>query len=165
MVSQNSVQSNIPRYIDISVQNLNDRTSLGNLYNLFRGCAILGLFIGLLSFAVGMSAAFDDFFILCQLIFVHVFIQLEYNPPSIRIPFSGLHIVQFLEWFPWAGRQSLEQSIIPTNLIQYSPIVFEQYYEDIVFTRAIYQTILYFIVLLIFWSVMHMLLLVWDSKH
>lgn len=58
-----------------------------NLYNLFRGCAILALFIGLGSFLVGMSSAFDDFFILCQVIFVHVFIQLANNPPSIRIPF------------------------------------------------------------------------------
>jgi hypothetical protein len=57
-----------------------------NIKNLFAGCAILALFIGLASFFFGMSAAFDDFFILTQIIFVHVFIQLSYNPPSFRIP-------------------------------------------------------------------------------
>lgn len=96
LVSQITVQSSIPRYIDISEQDLDYRTSLANLYNLFRGCAIIAMFIGMLSFVVNMSAAFDDFFLLCQLIFVHVFIQLDYNPPSIRLPFGGLHIVQFL---------------------------------------------------------------------
>lgn len=85
----------------MNTDDVNDRSSCRNISNLFRGCAILGLFIGMASFLVGMSAAFDDFLLLCQLIFVHVFIQLDYNPPSVRIPFEGLHIVQFLEWLPW----------------------------------------------------------------
>lgn len=80
----------------MNIHDVTDRTSCQNLFNLFRGCAILGLFIGLASFLVGMSAAFDDFLLLCQLVFVHVFIQLDHSPPSVRIPFEGLHIVQFL---------------------------------------------------------------------
>lgn len=85
----------------MNTDDVTNRSSCRNLYNLFRGCAILGLFIGIASFLVGMSAAFDDFLLLCQLVFVHVFIQLDHSPPSVRIPFEGLHIVQFLEWLPW----------------------------------------------------------------
>ena len=100
LISQTVVSTPMTRYVNIDQNSVNDRSSMRNLYNLFRGCAILGLFIGMGSFLFGMSAAFDDFFLLCQLIFVHVFIQLSYNPPSLLIPFSGLHIVQFLEWLP-----------------------------------------------------------------
>lgn len=96
LISQNLVSALLPRYIDMDIDKVKDRSSSRNLYNLFRGCAILALFIGMASFLFGMSSAFDDFLILCQLIFVHVFIQLSYNPPSVRIPFEGLHIVQFL---------------------------------------------------------------------
>ena len=96
LISQVAVNVPMKRYIDIDSGAVSQRSNLRNIFNLFRGAAILGLFIGLGSFLFGMSAAFDDFFILCQVIFVHIFIQLDYNPPSIVIPFSGLHIVQFM---------------------------------------------------------------------
>jgi hypothetical protein len=107
LISQQLVSAVMPRYINMDTDSVDNRSSTRNLYNLFRGCAILALFFGIASFLVGMSSAFDDFFILCQLIFVHVFIQFDYNPPSIIIPFGGLHIVQFLEWLPWSARQSI----------------------------------------------------------
>ncbi len=108
----------------MGLDSVENRASTRNLYNLFRGCAILALFFGIASFLVAMSPAFDDFFLLTQLIFVHVFIQLESSPPSVRIPFEGLHIVQFLEWVPWPIRQSIEKGIIPDDLYQQSPIVY-----------------------------------------
>lgn len=77
----------MPRYIDMNVDDISNRSTLKNLYNLFRGLAILALFIGLVSFLFGLSTAFDDFFFLCQFIFVHIFIQFDFNPPSLRIPF------------------------------------------------------------------------------
>lgn len=93
------------RYIYVDPHDdIKDRSSIRNLYNLFRGCAILALFIGMASFLLGMSAAFDDFFLLCQLIFVHIFIQLAWNPPSLRIPFNGFSIVQFMQWLPIEAR-------------------------------------------------------------
>ena len=107
LVSQAAVASPVSRYVNIDQSFVNDRSSMRNLFNLFRGCAILALFFGMGSFLLGMSAAFDDFFILCQVIFVHIFIQLEYNPPSLRVPFAGLHIVQFLEWLPDAARTGI----------------------------------------------------------
>ena len=107
LISQQPVSIPITRYIDITSSDVTDRSSLRNFFNLFRGCAILALFIGMASFIFGMSAAFDDFFVLCQLIFVHVFIQMDYNPPSVKIPFTGLHIVQFLEWLPSPARDSI----------------------------------------------------------
>lgn len=66
---------------------------------------------------------------------------------------------------PWSARQSIENGILPNSLYQYSPIVFEQYYKDIVFARTIYQVILYLALLFILWAIIHILLLVWDSKN
>lgn len=107
-IGQNEARISITRYTNISTTaDVADRSALRNFFNMFRGCAILALFIGMASFIFGMSAAFDDFFILCQLIFVHVFIQMDYYPASIRVPFTGLHIVQFLEWLPSAARISI----------------------------------------------------------
>jgi hypothetical protein len=85
--SQRKVIAEMPRYIDMNVDHISDRSTIKNLYNLFRGLAILALFIGLASFLFAMSIAFDDFFFLCQFIFVHIFIRLDYSPPSLRIPF------------------------------------------------------------------------------
>jgi hypothetical protein len=96
LASQAKQTVSLPRYVEINEKSVTDRASIRNLFNLFRGCAILALFIGLASFLFALSHAFDDFLLLCQLLFVHVFIQLDFNPPSIRIPFEGLHIVQFL---------------------------------------------------------------------
>lgn len=136
-----------------------------NLFNLFRGCAILALFIGMGSFLLGMSAAFDDFLILCQVIFVHIFIQLNYNPPSLRIPFAGLHIVQFLEWLPDAARIPIEKAIIPNNFYQYTPLVYQQYYQDTVFARTIYHTVLYFALFLGLWLLLHVIIRLYDAKY
>ena len=112
-----------------------------------------------------MSAAFDDFFILCQLIFVHIFIQMEYNPPSLRIPFTGLHIVQFLEWLPSAARTSIESGILPANLYQPCSLIFQQYYEDVAFARTVYHAILFIGLTLVIWVIIHVFLLIYDSRH
>jgi hypothetical protein len=104
---------------------LDNRSNIRNIANLFKGCAILALWVGLFSFIVGMSAAFDDFFILCQIIFVHVFIQFAYNPPSVRLTFEALSIVQFMSWLPWPAREGIEKGIIANNLYQHSPMAFE----------------------------------------
>ncbi len=50
-----------------------------------QGIAIFALWISLASFIFGISSAFDDFFILIQVIFAHIFIQLAYQPPSLRL--------------------------------------------------------------------------------
>lgn len=118
LITQQLVTATMPRYVEMNTENVSNRSSTRNLFNLFRGCAIVALFLGIASFLFGMSSVFDDFLLLCQLIFVHVFIQFAYNPPSIIIPFGGLHIVQFLEWLPWPARQSIESAIIPGNLYQ-----------------------------------------------
>jgi hypothetical protein len=78
-----------------------------NLSNLFQGCAIFALWIGLVSFIFGMSAAFDDFFVLVQVIFVHIFIQSYYLPPSLKIPLEGMQIVQFMAWLPYQARLNI----------------------------------------------------------
>ena len=75
-----------------------------NLQNLFRGIAILAMFIGLVSFFFALSSAFDDLFLLCQLVFVHIFIQSPFNPATFQVPVSGMQIVQFMLWLPLEGR-------------------------------------------------------------
>jgi len=86
IVSSMPVERDMPRYVDIDGNNVDNRKNIRNLRNLFQGCAIFALWIGLASFFFGFSSAFDDFFILVQVIFVHIFIQLAYNPPSFRVP-------------------------------------------------------------------------------
>jgi hypothetical protein len=80
------VSEPMPRYIEIDQNNIDNRKNMKNLRNLFQGCAIFALWIGLISFIFGFSSAFDDFFILVQVIFAHIFIQLAYSPPSLRVP-------------------------------------------------------------------------------
>lgn len=86
LLSSIPVTKNMPRYIDIDENSTDNRTNMRNLRNLFQGCAIFALWFGLASFIFGFSCAFDDFFILVQVIFAHIFIQLPYSPPSLRVP-------------------------------------------------------------------------------
>ena len=122
--------------------------------NLFRGISILALFIGLISFFFGLSHIFDDLFIMCQIIFVHIFIQAPWNSPSMQLPVGAMSLVQFMAWLPIEGRDAIEKGIIPPDHYQRSPIVYEQYWKDITFARAIYHTVIFLgAMLLLFWLI------------
>jgi len=86
------------------------------------------MFIGLFSFFFGLSSAFDDLFVLCQIVFVHIFIQSAYAVVTFKIPISGMQIVQFMLWLPLEGRDGVESGIIPSDHYQRSPIIYEQYF-------------------------------------
>ena len=43
--------------------------------------------------------------------------------------------------------------------------MYEQFYEDIVFARTFYQPLLYLILVLVLWTIMHVLLMVWNAKN
>lgn len=118
--------------------------------NLFRGISILALFIGLVSFFFNISEIFDDLFLLCQLIFVHIFIQSPWISATMKLPVGAMNLVQFMAWLPLEGRESLEKAIIPPNHYQRSPIVYEQYWRDITFARTIYHTVIFLAAMLIF---------------
>lgn len=101
------MSSTIIRYIDVPVSSAADRASMNNIRNLLFGFFVLGMFIGLISFFFGMSGAFDDFFTLVQVVFVHGFINLPANPPSLRVPMDGLSGVQFMNWLPGLARVAI----------------------------------------------------------
>lgn len=111
--------------------------------NLFRGISILALFIGLISFFLGLSEMFDDLFVLCQVIFVHIFIQSQWVSATMKLPVGAMNLVQFMAWLPLEGRNAIEGAIIPSNHYQRSPIVYEQYWKDITFARTIYHTVIF----------------------
>ena len=96
-----------PRYDEVNEEEVGYRSNARNFRNFFRGCALFGMFIGLVSFFFGFSSTFDDFFVLCQLIFVHVFINGLYNPLTIKIPLEGFSLVQFMAWLPIEARRSI----------------------------------------------------------
>ena len=89
-LSSKSIEIPFPRYDEISEGDKDPRSNMRNLQNLFRGVAVLSMFVGLISFFFVVSSAFDDLFLLCQLIFVHIFIQSAYNPITFKIPVSGM---------------------------------------------------------------------------
>ena len=136
-----------------------------NIQNLFRGIAILAMFIGLASFLFGLSSAFDDLFLICQIIFVHIFIQGIYNPISFKIPVSGMQVVQFMLWLPIEGRVEIEKGIIPSNHYQRSPIIYEEYFQDISFARTIYHTVLFFIAMLVFYGIVWVCITGFSAKR
>lgn len=68
--------------------------------NLFRGISILALFIGLISFLFGISDIFDDLFVMCQIIFVHIFINSAWISISMKVPVGAMNLVQFMAWLP-----------------------------------------------------------------
>jgi hypothetical protein len=60
-----------------------------------------------LSFFFGLSDKFDDLFVMCQIIFVHVFIQSPWLSATMKLPVGTMNLVQFMAWLPIQGRKSL----------------------------------------------------------
>ena len=75
-----------------------------NLQNFFRGIAVLAMWVGLISFFLGLSCCFDDLFILCQIIFVHIYINSRWASAAFKVPISGMSFVEFMAWLPIPGR-------------------------------------------------------------
>lgn len=119
------------------------RANIRNIQNLFRGISIFALFVGLISFFFGLSDIFDDLFVMCQIIFAHLFINSAWISVSMKVPVGAMNLVQFMAWLPIEGRNALERAIIPENHYQRSPIVYEQFWEDITFARTIYHTVIF----------------------
>lgn len=124
VLNLNPLEQPMPRYDDIPETDNENRVDTRNLRNLFRGISILALFIGLLSFFIGYSHLFDDLFVLCQVIFVHIFIQSPWLPATFKIPLSGMQNVQFMAWLPMEGRKAIENGIYQPGYYQKTPIVY-----------------------------------------
>ena len=142
--------------------------------NFLRGISILAMFIGLVSFFFKLSHLFDDLFILCQVIFAHIFIQSPWLAATFKLPVSGMHIVQFMAWLPMPGRKSIENSIYNRrDYYQRSPIVYEQFWEDINFIRTIYHTLIFLAAMVVFYFILRFirnlvrprLYKIMDSNH
>lgn len=151
-----STSSDFSRYDDLHLDASGSsyRANIRNLMNLFRGISILALFIGLISFFFGLSNIFDDLFIMCQIIFVHIFIQGSWISATMQLPVGAMNLVQFMAWLPIEARNGIENAIIPLDHYQRSPIVYEQYWKDITFARTIYHTVIFLAAtLLLFWII------------
>lgn len=65
-----------------------------------------------------------------------------------------MNLVQFMAWLPIQGRNAIESGIIPSNHYQRSPIVYEQFWKDISFARAIYHTVIFLVAMLaMYWLI------------
>ena len=103
------VTSNFSRYDDLHLDANGSayRANIRNLMNLFRGISILALFIGLISFFFGLSYIFDDLFVMCQIIFVHLFIKAPWVPATMQLPVGAMNLVQFMAWLPIEARNGI----------------------------------------------------------
>ena len=152
------ISADVPRYDDISENDGSTRMNIHNLTNFFRGISILAMFIGLFSFFLGFSYLFDDLFVLCQLIFVHIFIQSPWLAATFKLPISGMYLVQFMAWLPAEARAPIERSIYSQpDYYQRSPIVYEQYWTDINFIRAIYHTLIFLAAMAVFYLLLRII--------
>ena len=68
-----NVDGSLARFDSVDTEDY--QASMRNLRNLFRGVAVLAMWVGMISFLFGASSLFDDLFTLTQVIFVHIFIQ------------------------------------------------------------------------------------------
>jgi uncharacterized protein HemY len=72
----------------------------------------------------------------------------------MKLPVGAMHLVQFMEWLPIQARNAIELGIIPSNHYQRSPIVYEQFWIDISFARAIYHTVLFLVAMFaLYWLI------------
>lgn len=91
---------------------------------------------------------------MCQIIFVHIFIQSPWISATMKLPVGAMNLVQFMAWLPLEARNGIEKAIIPDNHYQRSPIVYEQYWKDITFARAIYHVVIFLaIMFVLYWII------------
>ena len=85
---------------------------------------------------------------------MHIFIQSPWLAATLKLPLGAMNLVQFMAWLPIQGRNAIESGIIPSNHYQRSPIVYEQFWKDISFARAIYHTVIFLVAMLaLYWLI------------
>ena len=78
-----------------------------NLYNLFYGFTSAILYISICSFFFGLGGAFEEFVMILQIVFVHIFIMTDRMSLTLKVPLSGMQQIQFLNYFTQNARDSI----------------------------------------------------------
>ena len=112
---------------------------------IFQWIALIGMII---SAFCGVGIIMEDFCILLQIIFLHVYISSPLLPATFKAPLSGLQQMENLNYFIEPHAQSIEAQWFG-NYINPSPFIFEQYNVDNFFLRSFYPTIIINLIYLI----------------
>ena len=111
---------------------------LSSFFEILCWCTIILTII--LSFG-GNSIVTQNFVLLLQIIFLHVFIGSESLPLTFKIPLSGMSRIQNLNYLTDEHREVIEGWLL-NGIVQDSPLKFQVGRRDINFSRAMFPTLL-----------------------
>lgn len=150
----NTVQSSnlISRYSNVREEDRISMTQLYWFYNFFQWFALITMIVCVM---LGIGIILEEFSILLQLLFLHVYISSALLPATLKAPLQGLERMENLNYFADRDIASIERSWFG-NYEHPSPYIFQQFNKDIFFERTFYPTIIinlvylgWFIVLLV----------------
>jgi hypothetical protein len=84
---------------------------------------------------LGVSVVFEEFSIMLQLIYYHIYITSALLPPTIKVPLSNAVRMEHLNYFADIG--SIEKSLFG-DLSYPSDFIFQQFNVDVYFLRSFY---------------------------
>ena len=102
---------------------------------------------------LGVGVVFEEFSILLQLLFLHVYISSALLPATYKAPLVGLERMENLNYFADPQAQSIEEQWF--HGYEYpSPYIFQQYNKDILFERSFYPTIIINLIYLVWFIIL-----------
>lgn len=107
-------------------------------YNFFQWFALIVMIITIM---LGIGVVFEEFSILLQLLFLHVYISSALLPATFKAPLIGLERMENLNYFADRDAENIEESWFG-DYEHPSPYIFQQYNKDILFLRSFYPTII-----------------------
>ena len=120
---------------------LDDRYSMRQIFWFFLIFTWITL-IGMIVFSLlGVGVILEDFSIMLQLIFLHVYISSPLLPATFKAPMLGAERMEDLNYFANSTALGIEQQWFG-DYESPSPFIFQQYNPDNFFLRAFYPTII-----------------------
>ena len=128
----------VDRYSSV---NEDHRISMNQVYWFYRFFQWFALILMIITVMLGIGIVMEEFSILLQLLFLHVYISSHLLPATFKAPLEGLERMENLNYFADNDISSIEKQWFG-DYEHPSPYFFQQFNKDILFLRSFYPTII-----------------------
>ena len=141
----------LERFDDVSLDTRRSISQLSTFFHIFTWFTLIFMIICVM---LGVGVVFEEFSIMLQLIYYHIYITSALLPPTIKIPLSHAVRMEHLNYF--ADIASIEKSLFG-GLSYPCDFIFQQFNIDVYFLRSFYP-IMIINAIYIGWFLMHFIL-------
>lgn len=89
---------------------------------------------------LGKGSLITDLSLLLQFLFLHIYINSEFQPHAFKLPASGFQNMENLNFFTEGAQKRIENWLLG-GVVQESPIRFTEFNTDVNFSRGVYAIV------------------------